>query len=168
LTENGLGAGPAQGGRSGGQDAAPRRPVLLVVDDEPFILSALSGFFHHMLPDTEVRPARTAREALALLAASPADLVISDYRMPDMDGIEFLARVAEHHPQTLRVLFTAFIDAGLEEEARRRARIHAFVPKGADPRLLLDAVRDALDVRSRGLTPQAPASVPPASRVDAV
>lgn len=139
-----------------------------MVDDEPFILSALSGFFHHMLPEADVRPARGAKEALAMLATAPADLVISDYRMPDMDGIEFLSRVAERHPQTLRVLFTAYLDAGLQDEARERARIHAFVPKGSDPRLLLDAVRDALDARSRGPTPQAPAAVPPASRVGAV
>ena len=129
---------------AGQEGPGPGRRTLLVVDDEPFILSALAGFFHHMLPDVDVRSAKTGTEGLDQLSKGAVDLIISDYRMPDMDGIEFLRRCAAAQPAALRVLFTAHADPAIESIARERAGIAAFVPKGADPLLLLDAVRKAL------------------------
>lgn len=122
----------------------PSGPTLLVLDDEPFILQALVGFFHHTIPGAQVRSARTGAEGLAQLAQGGVDLIISDYRMPDMDGIEFLSRCAKAAPDVVRVLFTAYADPALEQLAREKAGISAFVPKGQDPILLLNAVQRAM------------------------
>lgn len=151
LTESGPSVGAGKGGPGGAG-----KPTLLIVDDEPFILSALGGFFHHMLPAVTVRMAKTGAEGLAILAEEDVALIISDYRMPDMDGIEFLVHCRKRRPEALRVLFTAHGDLDLESQARARADIAAFVPKGADPVLLLDAVRAALGLGpdSKGPLPQ--------------
>jgi len=114
------------------------------VDDEPFILSALVRFFQHSLPGTPLWTASTAAEGLAHLGQGRVGVIVSDYRMPDMDGIAFLERCRRLQPGARRLLFTAYADPQVEEEARTRAGITAFVPKGGDPLQLLDAVRAAM------------------------
>ncbi|MCA1818667.1 MAG: response regulator [Thermoplasmatota archaeon] len=133
-----------ESGHRGSAQGGPAGPTLLVVDDEPFILSTLARFFEYMLPGSNVRRASTAAQGLVELQKGHVDLIVSDYRMPDMDGIEFLVRCKMVRPLAARVLFTAYIDPAIEEEARRRAEITAFVSKLEEPMRLLDTVRKAL------------------------
>jgi DNA-binding NtrC family response regulator len=78
---------------------------ILVVDDEPLMLSVLRRLLSRA--GHEVALAADAREALALLEAAPADLVLSDVRMPGMDGRALLAQVHHRWPCVARLLVSA-------------------------------------------------------------
>ncbi|OYV01798.1 MAG: two-component system response regulator [Burkholderiales bacterium PBB5] len=84
--------------------AAPQRATatLLLVDDEPSVLSALRRLFR--MNGFAIEQATSGAEGLALMASKPIDLVISDMRMPEMDGAEFLEAVRQRHPDTVRIL----------------------------------------------------------------
>ncbi|MDB5907373.1 MAG: two-component system response regulator, partial [Massilia sp.] len=102
--------------------AAARTGTILCVDDEPNILSALRRLFHPQ--GYEVLTAQSAREGLAVLDARPIDLVISDMRMPEMDGVQFLEQARARWPDTLRLLLTGNADVRLILDAVNRGEIY--------------------------------------------
>ena len=83
--------------------------AILYLDDEAACLQVFPDLIG---PDYEVRTALTPAEARALLAGRPAEIVISDQLMPDVDGTEFLREVAEKYPASCRVLLTGAVTAG--------------------------------------------------------
>lgn len=124
--------------------AAPAAPgwTVLCVDDEPNILSALRRALRGQ--GYRVLTAGGGDEALALLAREPVDLVISDMRMPGMDGAQLLEQVHRRWPQVLRMLLTGHADMGSTVAAINRGRILRYIAKPWDEHELLDAARDAL------------------------
>src|ERR671939_118344 len=88
---------------------------LLIVDDEPGMRQLLSHVFGRA--GHAVRAAENGSKALELLKQAPADLVISDVKMPDMNGIELLRRVREFSPDVAVVLMTAFATVETAREA---------------------------------------------------
>ena len=106
--------------------AAPAWTVL-AVDDEPNILAAL----RRLLRSTgwRILTAGHAEEALALLAKEPVDAVLSDMRMPGMDGVQLLERVSLGWPSTARLLLTGEVDLGSTIAAINRGRLHRYVTK---------------------------------------
>jgi DNA-binding NtrC family response regulator len=82
---------------------------ILYLDDEP---ACLQVFLDLLGGHYEVRTAQTPAEARALLAAAPAEIVISDQLMLDIDGTEFLREVAEQYPASCRVLLTGTVTVG--------------------------------------------------------
>jgi CheY-like chemotaxis protein len=123
---------------------------ILVVDDEPDILYLVSTFVRDAFPEANVLTARTGPEGLDLLEKGPVDAIVSDYRMPTMDGLEFLGHAKERFPACSRILMTAFTDLELGSRALRSG-IHSFVEKSGDPRELLSALTQALDNQSADL-----------------
>src|SRR5947209_8828136 len=89
---------------------------LLIVDDEPGMRQLLSHVFGRGAGHT-VRAAENGAKALELLRAEPVDLIISDVKMPDMNGIELLRRVREFLPDAGVVLMTAFATVETAREA---------------------------------------------------
>jgi two-component system response regulator AtoC len=81
---------------------------VLLVDDDPAVLRSLTQALSHL--GTEPQSAASAEEALGKLAENPPDLILSDIRMPGLDGIELLALVRERAPSVDVVLMTAFDD----------------------------------------------------------
>ena len=81
---------------------------VLCVDDEPNILLALKRTLRPA--GYQVATAAGGAEGLELLARESVDLVISDMRMPQMDGAHFLAEVREHYPEVIRILLTGYAD----------------------------------------------------------
>ena len=116
-------------------------PSLLVVDDDPQVVSAAlrslekTGF--------RIRTAETAEEALALFAVAPADIVLSDYSMPGMDGLAFLRKVRQLAPHTQRILMTGRADLEAIESANLEGAIDRYLPKPWDPLQLRIVVRSA-------------------------
>ena len=92
------------------ENATPgsKRPVILCVDDEPSILSALRRLFR--AHGFQVVAAESGQAGLDLLDTQPIDLVISDMRMPHMDGVVFLEHVRQRKPDVLRLLLTGYAD----------------------------------------------------------
>lgn len=120
------------------------RARILVVDDEPDILDAVRNYLEGAL-GAEVVRADSGAAGLAVLAKGPpVDLVISDFRMPAMDGLEFLSRIRSLSPDVPRIMLTAFPDMHLAIKALNEAAIMQFLTKPVDPDKLLDVVRRTL------------------------
>ena len=82
--------------------------TILCVDDEPNILSALRRLFRPK--GYKVLVAESGKAGLELLQNEQVDLVISDMRMPEMDGAQFLEHVRAQWPETVRILLTGYAD----------------------------------------------------------
>jgi two-component system response regulator PilR (NtrC family) len=115
---------------------------ILIVDDEQSYRQLLSLVFEG--DGHSIRTATNGREALALLQEEPADVVISDVRMPDMDGIEMLSSVRESQPDLGVVLMTAFASV---ETAREAFKLGAddFIQKPFDVEELKLIVKKTLE-----------------------
>lgn len=83
---------------------------ILFVDDEPNILSGLRRMMRSMREEFDCLCATSGREALAILDKNHVDLVVSDMRMPGMDGAELLTLVKKLHPRVIRIMLTGYAD----------------------------------------------------------
>ncbi len=118
--------------------------TVLVVDDEPRVLDALEAILaaEFRVLRAETRRARRSR----LLAAEPdVAVIVTDYRMPGMTGVELLRRSQELAPDAVRIVLTAYTDVDSLMEAINTGRIYHFVPKPWDPNELLVVVRRAAE-----------------------
>ena len=126
---------------------------LLIVDDEPNVLNALRRMCLNRtmlpaIPDPSVTTLASPIEAIDYLRDHPVDLVISDFRMPDMDGATFLTRVKEIRPDVARIILSACADLDGIARANNDAGIFRFVTKPwSDPELKA-AIVDVLAFRS--------------------
>jgi DNA-binding NtrC family response regulator len=80
--------------------------TVLFVDDEVNILKAVKRMLRH--EPWEVVCASRPHEALEILDTTPAQVVVSDQRMPDMSGVDLLAAVRERHPDVVRMMLTGY------------------------------------------------------------
>lgn len=117
-------------------------PVVLFVDDEPSILSALRRLFRPL--GYRVLLADSARAGLVTLAEEEVDLVVSDMRMPEMDGAQFFAKVRDQWPGVGRILMTGYADIDSTIAAINQGEIHRYIAKPWDDQDLLLCVRDGL------------------------
>ena len=120
-----------------------KRPVILCVDDEPSILSALRRLFR--AHGFAVLAAESGQAGLDLLETEPIDLVISDMRMPNMDGVVFLEHVRQRKPDILRLLLTGYADLASITGAINRGEIYRYIAKPWDDHDIILTVQDALD-----------------------
>jgi response regulator RpfG family c-di-GMP phosphodiesterase len=117
--------------------------TLLFVDDEPSILSALRRLFRPH--GYRVLLADSGAAALEMLAQENVDLVLSDMRMPGMDGAQLLQAVRERWPDVARLLLTGYADIGSTIAAINHGEIQRYIAKPWDDNEVLMAVRDALE-----------------------
>lgn len=116
--------------------------TILCVDDEPSILSALRRLLRPH--GYRVLLAESAAAALELLAQEAVDLVISDMRMPEMDGAQFLRQVRQRWPQPVRLLLTGYADISAIVDAVNQGEIYRYLTKPWNDADLLQIVREAL------------------------
>lgn len=123
---------------------APQATVLFV-DDEPGILSALRRLFRSQ--GYRILLANSGAEGLATLEAEDGkvDLVVSDMRMPVMDGARFLEQVCLRWPHTVRILLTGYSDMSSTVSAINRGEIYRYIAKPWDDQDLMLTVHHALD-----------------------
>jgi len=115
--------------------------TLLLVDDEPGILSALKRLFRR--EGYTILTAESGMAGLEVLASQEVGVVISDARMPGMSGGEFLGKVREMHPDTVRLMLSGYTDLNAVTSAVNRGELFRFITKPWDDTGLLDTVRDA-------------------------
>lgn len=157
INESGFCYGRPRSKRGRGRTTSPN-PVprsgknVLLVDDERDILDSLQDLLESSLPDLHCKLASSGAEALAILKAPDAgiDLILSDYKMPGMNGLQFLEQARAVAPQTPRLLMTAFPDLEVAIEAINEARVEVFLTKPLDPDKVIDVVRDALQAKAVG------------------
>ncbi|MFH1486948.1 MAG: HD domain-containing phosphohydrolase, partial [Chloroflexota bacterium] len=101
--------------------------TLLLVDDDRPVLLSLHRLFRR--EGYDIRMATSGKAGLEAMAERPADLVISDQRMPEMSGVEFLASVRQAYPDTVGILLTAYREVDTAIEAINAAKVYAFVTK---------------------------------------
>lgn len=125
--------------------ATSEPPRILCVDDEPSILSALKRVFRPH--GYQVFTANSGREGLELLEREAVDLVISDMRMPEMDGARFLEQVRERWPESKRILLTGFADIESTVAAINRGKIWCYISKPWSDQELIATVDQAVEHR---------------------
>ena len=129
----------------------PRAWIILLVDDEPDILLSLKEILELTINGTKVLTSPSGAEALKLVASTNVDLVVSDFKMPGMDGIEFLSRCRSLRPSTPRVMLTAYPSRELEARARSEAGVDAFLWKAGDPDEVIGAIGKTMTALQRKL-----------------
>jgi len=100
---------------------------LLCVDDEEHILKTLARFCHN--EGITLLTAGSAAEALSILEREPVMIVISDYQMPEKNGLDFLSEVRSKWPQIIRIMLSGFIEPGAVSHALQQGEIFGFLPK---------------------------------------
>ena len=101
---------------------------ILCVDDERNVLRALERIF--LDDDYEIILAGSGDEGLKIMEEEgPFQVVVSDYRMPVMNGVEFLKAVYERWPETVRIVLSGYADAGAIVAAINEGHIYRFIPK---------------------------------------
>jgi len=100
---------------------------ILCVDDEPNVLNALKRLF--LDEDYTIITASSGPEGISILEKEHVQLVISDYRMPTMSGVEFLKEVYKRWPDTVRIVLSGYADASAIVGAINEGRIYKFIPK---------------------------------------
>ncbi|HYU15650.1 MAG TPA: response regulator, partial [Candidatus Acidoferrum sp.] len=120
-----------------------RRPRILCVDDEPNVLEGLSL---HLRRRHEVWTATSGADALALLARDgPPEVIISDMRMPGMDGAVFLSKARQLYPETVRLLLTGQTDLMSAVSAVNQGQIFRFLSKPCPAPFMVQAVTAAVE-----------------------
>lgn len=117
--------------------------AILFVDDEANVLKALRRVFHNEHYVTYA--ASSGAEGLAILRQHNVDLIISDMRMPEMDGAEFLTQVVMQWPDTIRILLTGHADLQSTIDAVNKGRIYNYCNKPWNDDELKLLVRNALE-----------------------
>lgn len=117
------------------------KQTLLLLDDEPNILTSLTRLLRR--EGYQILAANTPTEAFDFLARHKVQVILSDQRMPEMSGTEFLARVRQLYPDTVRIVLTGYTDLDSVTGAINRGAIYKFLTKPWDDDLLREQIREA-------------------------
>lgn len=122
---------------------------VLFVDDEPRVLEAIQRMLFDASGNWEVDTATSGAEALQKLAAAPFDVIVTDMRMPGMDGAALLQEVHTHYPSMTRIVLSGQTEQ--EHAFRALGTAHQFLSKPCSPKTLTEVVENAFYLRA--LTP---------------
>lgn len=124
---------------------------ILFVDDEPLILQSIKCLLRREVyaQDYILSPV----EALAHLEVNPAEVIISDFRMPELDGLEFFAEVKKKWPNTTRIILTGYADMEILQPAVSKGLIHRFLFKPVSPTAFRHILTRELEVQMQGRAP---------------
>jgi DNA-binding NtrC family response regulator len=118
---------------------AAKRPIL-VVDDEPEMLFSLRNLLRR---EFEVVTAGSGAEGIEILQTQPVHVVMTDQRMPQMTGVQFLTQIKDEHPEAIRMIFTGYADISAVIDAINQGNVYRYVTKPWDPEDLVAALREA-------------------------
>jgi two-component system response regulator HupR/HoxA len=118
--------------------------TVMIVDDEEMVVGALQSFLEFG-PKFRVLPFTSPLEALAALEEARVHAIVADYMMPDMDGVTFLTRARETHPEATRILLTGYADKKNAIRAINEAGLFQYVEKPWDNDELTLVIRNAVE-----------------------
>lgn len=119
-------------------------PKIVIVDDEELVLISLSSFLS-LETEYEVTTFTSAEEALKHLENSDVDLVMSDFLMPEMDGISFLSEVRKLKPEIPRIILTGYADKENAIKAINEVGLFHYLEKPWDNDNMLIVLRNGLE-----------------------
>ena len=125
---------------------AGKTPVIAIVDDEEMVLTSLRSFLT-LETDFDLQTYVSPEQAIEEAPRNPADLVISDYLMPGMNGIEFLLAYKKIHPYATRILLTGYADKENAIKAINDVGLYQYVEKPWDNEHLKLIIQHGLERR---------------------
>ncbi|MCB2214977.1 response regulator [Desulfofustis glycolicus] len=114
---------------------------ILFVDDEPNILAGIRRMLHQLRGDYDLRFSENGEQALESMAERPADVIVSDMRMPGMDGAELLATIQQQYPHTIRIMLTGQADD--TSILKTVTVVHQLLAKPCEPERLKEVLHRA-------------------------
>jgi len=122
-----------------------KKPCVLIVDDEPNNLALLRRTLHSKY---SILTATNGEEALNVIKEKGSDisLIVSDQKMPIMQGTEFLAKVQEEHPKIIKILLTGHSDLDILVDSINKCNLFQYIFKPFEPEELLMIVQNGIDV----------------------
>lgn len=121
-----------------------RHGVIIIVDDEEMVLTSLKSFIN-LETDYEVHTFLSPQEAIKFVSDNEVDLVISDYLMPEMDGMAFLAEVKKIRPEIPRIILTGYADKENAIKAINEVGLFQYIEKPWDNDDLLIIIRNGIE-----------------------
>jgi signal transduction histidine kinase len=115
---------------------------LLVVDDEADLVHSVQDLLRF---DYRVLGATRAADGLKIMDKEQVHIVMTDQRMPEMTGVEFLRRLRQTHPDVVRLLFTAYADVKAVVDAINQGSVYRYIPKPFDPQELQTVLKQAVE-----------------------
>jgi signal transduction histidine kinase len=119
-----------------------KRHTILVVDDEPDIVQSVKDLLRL---DYKVLGATRVADGVKLMQEHPVDVVMTDQRMPDMTGVQFLSDIKEPYPDATRLLFTGYADIRAVIDAINQGNVYRYITKPWDPDELQTVIREACE-----------------------
>ena len=120
------------------------KATIIIVDDEEMVLTSIRSFLN-LETDYKVHSFTSAEDALDYVKSHDVDLVISDYLMPEMDGITFLAKVREIRPEVPRIILTGYADKENAIKAINEVGLFQYIEKPWNNDDLLIILRNGLE-----------------------
>lgn len=117
-----------------------KKHCLLVVDDEPDVCDSVRDLLRR---EFRVLVANSVAEGYQILLREEVHIIMTDQRMPEISGVEFLAGLAVKHPKAIRVLFTGYADLDSVIAAINQGHVYQFLKKPWNPNDLVEAMRSA-------------------------
>jgi DNA-binding NtrC family response regulator len=121
-------------------------PVIVLVDDEDMVVTSIRSFLS-LETDYEVKGFTNPAEALAYIQSHRVDVVVSDYLMPDIDGISFLSQVKATQPEATRILLTGYADKENAIKAINDVGLYQYIEKPWENDDLKLIIRNGLEKR---------------------
>ncbi|MEM6987917.1 MAG: HDOD domain-containing protein [Pseudomonadota bacterium] len=120
---------------------------VVFVDDEIYILDGLRRSLRKKGVNWEMQFFQQAKDALKFIKTQPVDVVVSDMRMPSMNGAEFLQEVQKHQPNAVRLALSGQADSRLILESAHA--IHQHISKPADIKTIVDTIEHSIDLQDK-------------------
>ena len=116
---------------------------VLLVDDEQRVLD---GYRRNLRKDFDLQTAASGREALEMVhPAVPFAVVVSDFQMPEMNGVQFLSEVAKRTPDTARIMLTGQADMNATIASINESKVFRYLTKPCPPDMLASALKDGIE-----------------------
>jgi HD-like signal output (HDOD) protein/ActR/RegA family two-component response regulator len=125
-------------------DQTKRR--IIFVDDEPMVLKGLQRTLRKMRGEWEMTFTSSSKEALDILGCEPFDVIVSDLRMPEMDGMQLLAEVRSRHPQVVRIILSGQVEQEMTFQSVQVA--HQSLSKPCDADILKHTLNKLFGLRN--------------------
>lgn len=126
------------------QTTPPNKPCVLVVDDEINVLKSIRRTLHKL--DIELILVDTPEKALNILSKKNIDVVLSDMKMPTINGAELLATVAKQQPNSFRIILSGYADVDSMLAAINQGKVHRYLNKPWSNDELVDVIKDGIEL----------------------